>query len=121
MDKRSLEKVKECHRKLQKIIKIAAKNPPVQFIVVWGYRGEEAQNSAYRNKKTKVKYPGSKHNKEPAEAFDFAVIIDGKIEWHDLNQYCILGGYFLGIAYANSIDIAWGGSWGWDFGHIELK
>ena len=46
----------------------------------------------------------SKHNRDPAEALDFAVLICGKVSW-DSREYEPVG------ALAEARGLVWGGRW----------
>lgn len=68
--KSSLEKLSSCHPDLQALAKECIKYR--DCTVIEGHRGEEAQNKAYREGKSKLQYPNGKHNSYPSMAFDFA-------------------------------------------------
>lgn len=57
---------KTCHPDLQKVIRKAILK--YNFSVTEGYRGEEEQNAHFRAGRSKLKYPESKHNRQPSEA-----------------------------------------------------
>lgn len=58
----------------------------------------------------------SRHNSQPAEALDFAVVIGGKISW-DAREYHPVG------VLAKARGIVWGGDWVTlrDYPHLELS
>lgn len=57
----------------------------------------------------------SKHNAEPSQALDVAVVVNGKVSW-DPEQYKPLG------ELAQRYGLVWGGSWPHfkDFPHLEM-
>lgn len=58
----------------------------------------------------------SRHNSNPAEALDFAVIVVGKISW-DVREYAVVG------RLAEARGLIWGGAWTkapHDGPHLEL-
>lgn len=57
----------------------------------------------------------SRHNSQPAEALDFAVVIGGKVSW-DAREYHPVG------VLAKARGLVWGGEWTSlrDFPHLEL-
>ena len=56
----------------------------------------------------------SKHNRLPARAIDFAVIVNGKITWHP-REYAAIG------QLAKDEKLVWGGDWKMkDYPHVEL-
>lgn len=121
-----------CHVDLQKILDFAINY--IDISIYCGERDEEAQNAAYRDKRSELKYPESRHNTSPSMAVDIAPypINDGnKI------RFAYFGGFIMGIAnilYSEgdiTHRIRWGGSWNgdiktkdveldWDPYHFEL-
>jgi peptidoglycan L-alanyl-D-glutamate endopeptidase CwlK len=69
----SLERLGQCNDRIQlvcyKAILVA------DFAVITGHRNKEAQNKLYP-KYTRVKWPDSKHNKNPSQAIDVAPYIE---------------------------------------------
>lgn len=57
----------------------------------------------------------SRHNSNPAEALDFAVVVGGKVSW-DVREYAVVG------RLAEARGLVWGGSWARfpDAPHLEL-
>jgi len=129
----SLKKLSECHPDLQRLMNEVIKY--YDFSITCGYRGEVEQNECYKNKTSKLKYPDSKHNKQPSLAVDIAPYIpqreDDKNAWKDERYFHILAGYVLCMANTLNIPIRWGGDWNsnnyledqdWnDLPHFELK
>ena len=60
---------------------IARDDLPFDLKVTCGYRGEADQNKAYAEKKSRLKFPNSKHNKSPSLATDVSPFVDGTISW----------------------------------------
>ena len=59
----------------------------------------------------------SKHNYQPAKAFDVAISIKGKVVWED-GFYTPLGGAIKDLGYEDKVR--WGGWWTFhDFPHFE--
>jgi peptidoglycan L-alanyl-D-glutamate endopeptidase CwlK len=124
--KKSSEKLATCRKELQDIANEAIKL--VNFSVIHGYRTEEEQNAIYEQGFSKAKYPTSKHNTNPSDAFDF---VPFPIDWKDTRQFAYIAGIILGIGLAKGIILRWGGDWNQngqikderflDFGHIEFK
>ena len=84
----SQSKLKECHPNLQTLIEVVDRIYPVQ--VICGYRNEADQNKAFKEKKSKLKYPLSKHNKRPSLAVDIVPDPDRNpktIEWNDIEEF----------------------------------
>ena len=108
-----------CHPDLQKLVIAAAED--FDLIVVCGYRDEEEQTIAVRNGASKVHYPHSRHNSQPAEAVDLA---PWPLRWEDLERFDQLGAHMEAVASREGIQITWGGRWTKGFidrPHFELK
>ncbi len=68
--KTSTTNLEECDLRLQDIAKKVINI--LDFSVIEGHRGKEEQDDLFDQRKTKVRYPNSKHNSEPSKAFDWA-------------------------------------------------
>lgn len=92
--------------------------------VAWAFRGEEDQNKAFSEGKSKLKWPESKHNRTDAQgrpcsyALDLFQIDDGKAifsqEWYlDVWEK----------VQRDASPIRWGGTWKSfpDFPHFEIR
>jgi hypothetical protein len=73
-----------------------------------GYRGEQSQNKAFTEGRSKLKFPNSKHNSLPSNAIDIAPF---PIDWKNRERFCYLAGIVKGIAHSKGIKIRWGGDW----------
>ena len=125
-NKNSLEKLKKLHPDLQQILLIAIKI--TDFSILDSLRDEQAQQKAVSNKRSKVDYPNSKHNRSKqnngtydnnkSDAFD---IVPYPIQWPDIRKqttrdyvkrmgrFYFLSGVIKAIAYSLNIKIKWGG------------
>jgi len=129
--KRSTANLEEAHADLQTVF-----NEVIKYFdcsIIEGRRGEKEQNEAFHKGNSKLKYPQSKHNKEPSMAVD---VVPYPIDWKDGNRMRYFAGYVMGIANLlkdrGIIDHAlrWGGDWDkdtevkdnkfQDFPHFEL-
>jgi len=72
--------------------------------IVYGHRGEIAQNLAYAENKSQVKWPNSKHNKFPSHAVDAAPYEKTGIDWDKLQS-----AYFAGWVMALAERLFWEG------------
>ena len=126
---RSLDRISTTHPDLQKVLKEAIINGP-DFTIIFGHRGEEDQEKAFREGKSRLRWPQSKHNQLPSTAVDIAPWTGG-IDWQNINAFRRLASYIMGIADANGVRMRWGGDWDrdWseederslrDFCHLEL-
>ena len=119
LGKRSMEQLETCEEDL--IILAEEMIDVVNFSVIRGFRGEEAQNLAYEAGASGCRWPDSYHNSPVSRAFDFVPYPMKEGDWEDIARFSVIGGVALGIAKQRGIEIEWGGSWGWDFGHVQLK
>jgi peptidoglycan L-alanyl-D-glutamate endopeptidase CwlK len=87
------------------------------FSVLEGFRGEDAQNYAFDNGFSKVRWPFGKHNIHPSRAVDIAPY---PVRWNDPVRFTELSIIIKRIAGELMIPIKWGGDWGWDLAHWEL-
>ena len=116
-------KSKEClatlHPDLQKVLNEAIKH--IDFSIIWGHRGEQAQNRAYRDGYSKVQWPNSRHNTQPSEAFDI-VPYPGGFNNPDEAFYLVATHVFRAAAVCG-VRLDWGGHWRTfkDLAHFELE
>lgn len=104
--KSSQDKLATCDPRLQKVF-----NEVIKYFdctVIEGHRGEEAQNKAFAEGKSKLKYPQGKHNKTPSLAAD---VLPYPIDWNDTNRMRYFAGFVVGIAATMGIKLRWGGDW----------
>jgi|TARA_R110000787_G_scaffold10038_2_gene34469 peptidoglycan LD-endopeptidase CwlK len=106
---RSINRLKTCDQKLQELFYEVVKH--FDCSIIEGNRGEERQNKAYADGKSKVKYPNGKHNKFPSVAVDVAPY---PIDWSDRDRFHYFGGFVLGVAKQMGMNIRWGGDWNQD-------
>ena len=106
---RSINRLKTCDQKLQELFYEVVKH--FDCSIIEGNRGEERQNKAYADGKSKVKYPNGKHNKFPSGAVDVAPY---PIDWSDRDRFHYFGGFVLGVAKQMGMNIRWGGDWNQD-------
>lgn len=80
--KKSLDRKNTCHPEL-----IALFDEVIKYrdcTVLDGHRGKDAQNKAYREGKSKLRWPNGKHNKNPSDAIDVAPY---PIDWNDIERF----------------------------------
>ena len=118
---------------------------PVDFTIVWGWRGEADQTLMVKTKVSKTPWPLSKHNvvdanHQPASmAIDFVPWHKGGIPWDDTHTFAVIAGVlfssFAALRYSNpnfaeGYVLRWGADWDrdgstrdqtfMDWGHLEL-
>ncbi len=121
---RSAQQLASLHPKLQSLLMEAIKY--VDFTVLEGYRGEEAQNQAFEHGKSLLRFPDGKHNRNPSEAVDIAPF---PIDWSDTKRFVRVLSFIQGLAAGMGIKVRLGLDWDGDFvfnekftdyPHIEL-
>lgn len=98
---------------LQWVLREALALEIIDFSVACTYRNEEDQNRAYREGKSRVRWPNGKHNRNPSEAVDAVPYINGKMSWNKLHC-CVLAGVILAVAKKLGVRVRWGGNWDMD-------
>lgn len=112
--KDSEQKLLSCHAELQRLFFAVIEHYDCMILV--GHRNKERQNEAFRSKKSKLRYPNSKHNYIPSKATDAIPWFKSEphIRWHDIKKFYEFGGFVQGIAKSLEIEIRWGGNWDLD-------
>lgn len=100
----SKARLKTCHKDLQTLFAHVIQD--YDCTIVCGHRDQEAQDKAYSEGNSKLKYPQSKHNQNPSLAVDAAPYEKGQgIDWKP-RQMAFFAGYVRGMAdylYRNGI------------------
>lgn len=110
---RSIDRLETCRPGLVRLFMKVIES--FDCTILEGHRGEAAQNKAYDEGKSKLRWPNGKHNKLPSLAVDVAPY---PVDWNDLHRFYYFAGYVMGIAQEMGIKIRWGGDWD---GDKELK
>jgi len=128
---RSSTNLAQAHPELQRLFNEVIKH--YDCSVICGHRGEEEQNTAYAEGRSKLKFPESKHNKTPSLAVDVVPYFTNPphIRWPDKDKFYEFGGFVQGVAKVLGINIRWGGNWDmddelkdqtfFDLPHFEIK
>ncbi len=128
----SRARLETCDYRLKKVAEKALETSVIDFGISCGHRGQEEQDAAYNAtpRKSKLKFPESKHNSIPARAFDFFPVIGGKAAWNDCEAFKNLAHHIMTTADQMGIRLRWGGDWNCngiedetfiDMPHIELR
>jgi len=108
--KSSADKLRSCDLRLQLIFNKVIKT--WDCTIVCGHRNRDDQNNAYNNGRSQLKYPGSKHNKNPSIAVDVVPYYNGiGIDWSDTIGFAYFAGYVMRVADEMGISLRWGGDW----------
>ena len=84
----------------------------MDFAVLEGQRGQTRQEEMFHRGLSKVRWPLSRHNREPSEAFDIA---PWPIDWKDTQRFYHLAGIVRAVAHEHGVEVRWGGDWDCDF------
>lgn len=101
-----------CHADIRNVFNTVIKHR--DCTIIEGHRPEERQNKMKKAKRSQLKWPNSKHNKEPSLAVDVAPYFqsgDVHIFWDDRLTFTLFAGLVLGIAHTKGIKLRWGGDW----------
>lgn len=113
---KSLDRLATCHQDLQTLFNEVIKH--FDCTILEGYRNQEDQDRAYRDGKSKLRFPDGKHNKMPSNAVD--VLPYPVPAWKNTVDFIYFGGQVMGIAamlfYQGKITskIRYGGDWSQD-------
>lgn len=110
----SLDHLSTCHPLLKMVVRHAITMTPMDFSVVWGFRGARAQNKAFDDGNSSLKWPHSEHNhlsdaQDVAEGFaedeglplslatDVVPYLFGKQQWNRPREANWLNGWICGV------------------------
>ena len=102
----SRTRLETCHQDLQTIFNYVIKS--FDCTIICGYRDKKAQNKAYDDGFSKVRFPNSKHNLSPSIAVD---VIPWPIEWENTKRMKYFAGYVMGIAKVLGYELVSGLDW----------
>jgi len=80
--------------------------------VTEGHRGQEAQDRAFAEGRSKLKYPNGKHNAVPSKAID---VYPYPIDMKDIKRFYYFAGFVMGVAAKMGLKIRYGGDWDKDY------
>jgi len=107
--KKSIINLHGCHHDLMDIFDEVIKH--FDCSIICGSRSQEEQDRAFKEGRSKVRYPASLHNKVPSMAVD---AIPYPVDWDDLARMRYFAGFVMGIAAKKGISLRWGGNWKMD-------
>jgi peptidoglycan LD-endopeptidase CwlK len=109
---RSRRALDTCHKDLRYIFNYVIRY--FDHSVIEGHRNEEKQNKYYKEGKSKLRFPKSKHNSYPSMAVDAAPY---PINWGGRERFTYFAGFVMAVARvmydAGEIEhlVRWGGDW----------
>src|SRR3990172_9550055 len=98
--KRSKDNLATCHPDLVLLAQDAIKQ--IDFTVIEGHRGKEAQTIAVTRGTSRTTWPKSKHNKFPSHAFDF-IPSPFAGNWNNTKAFKEIGAVLKSCAVARGI------------------
>ncbi len=101
-----------CDRRLQRVARRALEISPIDFAVIEGHRGEARQKAMVAAGRSKLRWPGSKHNALPARAMD---LVPWPVDWENALRFHILAGVVFAAAEIEAVSLRWGGDWDGDW------
>lgn len=119
--KTSQAKIAELHPLLARVLYDYADMAPAELdlSVTCGFRGEAEQHAAFTSGKSKLDWPRSAHNKQPARAVDVCPYYDGKLQWNDRDRFLMVQGALRLVAAQRGIALK--PMISWDAPHLELQ
>lgn len=118
LSQKSADKLRTCHKDIQKVITLAVSISDVDFGISEGERSVELQQIYFKEGKSKIdgiKVKG-KHNYSPSEAVDIFAYVNGKASY-DISHLSYLAGIIQACAtllFNEGVithKIRWGGNW----------
>ncbi|WP_299733874.1 M15 family metallopeptidase [uncultured Endozoicomonas sp.] len=106
---RSKDRLATCHPDLQRLMNKVVERYDISIIC--GHRGEEEQEKAFREGKSKARFGQSKHNSYPSRAVDVIPWPFNQDDWKDCDYFNHMAGYIMAVADELGIRIRWGGDW----------
>lgn len=111
---RSLSKLNTCDPRLVEIFSEVVKH--IDCTVLEGIRSKETQDELFRQGKSKLQWPNSKHNVTNDKALSKAVdVVPYPIDWNDWNRFYHFVGFVQAIAVSKGYKLRSGLDWDQDF------
>ena len=108
-NKTSKDRLTTCDERLQKVFMEVIKH--FDCTVTEGHRGQEAQDRAFAEGKSKLKFPFGNHNSIPSKAID---VYPYPVDMNDSKRFYYFAGFVMGIATSMGIKLRFGGDWNQD-------
>lgn len=118
MNEKSRKRLATCVPPLQELFNKVAE--VWDIIVIYGHRGQEDQDIAWRLGNTKLKWPNSNHNRWPSCAVD---VMPLPLDWSDTGRLKLFADYVKDTALMLDIPVRWGGDFKnfYDGPHWEIS
>ena len=106
---RSLGNLAGCHPLLQEIADEAIKR--IDFTVIQGPRSAAEQAAAFNSGHSQLPPGKSKHERVPAQAFDFVPCPFTDADWKNYGRFKDIAAVLLQVAAEKGIKARWGATW----------
>ncbi|NHZ84991.1 MAG: M15 family peptidase [Planctomycetia bacterium] len=120
---KSTKQLLTCHQVWQDILNKAIEI--YDFTILEGYRGELRQNHVFKSGVSKLPFPLSSHNKVDKKGNPESLGVDlapFPLYWDsDREQFLILAGIIIGLAFGMGYKVIWGGDWDSDYDFKDQK
>ena len=125
----SMNKLNSVNWRLKQLALAVLRTSPVDFAIIDGKRSLEKQQLLYKQGKSKCDGIDKRSKHQDGLAIDFAVYINGELDFNSNEDYCLIAGLFLAKAKELNIRIRSGAIWNGssirdntfkDLGHIEI-
>lgn len=103
---RSLNSLIDVHPALIRVVELALKKSPYDFVITWGVRTEKQQRVLFEGGKSRTM--DSRHL--TGHAIDVAALVNNAVTWEH-EYYKAIADAFKNAAFELGIDIEWGGDW----------
>jgi hypothetical protein len=113
LGKKSAHWLETAHSDWGDVVRLALRWGIIDFSVTESHRVKGRQNRLYILKKSRVKWPRSKHNSLPSEAIDLVPWVNGAGSY-DRAHCLVLAGVILAAAAVLGVVVRWGGNWDMD-------
>ena len=110
----SRQRLATCDPRLQDVLNEVIKY--VDFTVLEGHRGRDAQNQAVAEGRSRAMWPNGNHNSLPSHAVDIAPWLpDVKVDWKDIVAFGRLMGFVQLIGIQKGVKLRFGLDWDGDW------
>lgn len=79
--------------------------------LIYGFRSEQEQNYLHAQKRSQLRWPQSKHNKQPSLAVDFTTFPVNLKATKLREELAFVAGAAIAIAREEGVKLRWGGDW----------
>lgn len=109
LSQRSEKNLSECRPELGRVFRRVYEIIGCEIFV--GKRDKATQNQLFKEKKSKVQWPNSKHNTEPLSSAVDAMPLPVSFDAKKRDDLLVFAGIVLAVAHAERVKIRWGGDW----------